>query len=295
MATRRDFTFHGNGRALTAYYAEPEHPAGADPGAPLPPHPAVLVVHEIFGLNDDIRRIATRFADNGYVALAPDLVGAGFKPLCIARFMQGMSRVSSGRPYREMRAFHDWLAQRRQVDPDRIGMAGFCAGGGFAILYAARGQRELRAVAPFYARLPADESVIPDVCPTVASYGGRDRSVGANGPRLEAALEAAGIPHDVKTYPDAGHSFMNQHEGPLGALMRRGPSSAGFRPEASEDAWGRMLAFFDQHLAPRGPAEPEPEPTREAAPKPAAHEMSGQPLRKPRKKSPSKPKPKPRE
>lgn len=252
MATRRDLTFHGNGRELTAFYAEPEHPPGADPQAPLPPHPAVLVVHEIMGLNDDIRRIAARFADSGYVALAPDLVGAGFKPLCIARFMQGMSRGAAGRPYREMRAFHDWLAKRPQVDPDRIGMAGFCAGGGFAILYAAGGGRELRAVAPFYAGLPADMSVIPQICPVVASYGGRDGTFGAVGPKLEAALEAAGVPHDVKTYPDAGHSFMSRHEGPLGAVMSRSPSRARFDPDASEDAWARMLAFFGEHLAARG-------------------------------------------
>lgn len=251
MATRRDFTFHGNGRELTAYYAEPEHPEGADPDAPLPPHPAVIVVHEIMGLNDDIRRIATRFADSGYVALAPDLVGAGLKPLCIARFTQGMARVASGRPYREMRAFHDWLAKRPQVDADRIGMAGFCAGGGFAILYAARGGRDLRAVAPFYGRMPADDSIIPDLCPVVASYGGRDRSLGSTGPKLAAALDAAGIPNDVKTYPDAGHSFMNRHEGALGALMARGPMGVGFDPAASEDAWGRVLAFFGEHLAPR--------------------------------------------
>ena len=253
MAIRRDFTFHGNGRELTAFYAEPEPPAGADPGAPLPPHPAVIVVHEIMGLNDDIRRIAARFADSGYVALAPDLVGAGFRPLCIARFVQGMGKGATGRPYREMRAFHDWLAGRPQVDPDRIGMAGFCAGGGFAIVYAASGGRDLRAVAPFYAGLPADMSIIPEICPVVASYGGRDGTFGGNGPRLAAALEAAGVPHDVKTYPDAGHSFMSQHEGLLLAVMRRGPSRVGFDPEASEDAWARMLAFFGEHLAPRSP------------------------------------------
>ena len=251
MATRRDFTFHGNGRELQAFYAEPDHPPGADPNEPLPPHPAVIVIHEIMGLNDDIRRIATRFADAGYVTLAPDLLGAGFKPLCIARFVRGMGKVAEGRPYREMRAFHDWLAKRPQVDPNRIGMAGFCMGGGFAILYAARGGKNLRAVAPFYAGMPADESVIPDLCPVVASYGGRDGTFGKNGPKLQAALEAAGVPHDVKTYPDAGHSFMSQHEGPLLTAMSRPPMRVGFNPDASEDAWGRVLTFFGEHLAAR--------------------------------------------
>ena len=121
------------------------------------------------GLNDDIRRIATVFADHGYVALAPDLLGAGWKPLCIARFFQGLGKAGTGRPYREMAAFQDWLARQPYVDADRIGMAGFCAGGGFAMLYAARGGRSLRAIAPFYGALPADESIIPDLCPTVAS------------------------------------------------------------------------------------------------------------------------------
>jgi carboxymethylenebutenolidase len=246
MATRRDFVFHGNGRKLTAFYAEPDHP-----DQPLPPHPAVIIVHELLGLNDDMRRIAGRFADNGYVALAPDLLGAGLKPLCIARFVRGMGKLGTGRPYRELRAFQDWLAKRPQVDPQRIGMAGFCIGGGFAILYAARGGRELRAVAPFYGALPADMSIIPDVCPMVASYGGRDRTFGENGPKLGAALTEAGIPHDVKTYSNAGHSFMSQHDGLLDALMSRGPMHLGYDPVAAEDAWARMLGFFGDHLAPR--------------------------------------------
>ncbi len=224
MPIRRDFTFtSAAGRRLRAFYAEPETEteaeraataesatgAGAGPeregsishetGTEPATRPAVIVVHEIMGLNDDIRRIATRFADSGYVALAPDLVGDGFKPFCIARFVQGMGRVASGRPYREMAAFQDWLMQRPLVDADRVGMAGFCAGGGFAILYAARGGRELRAIAPFYGALPTDESIIPDVCPVVASYGGRDRRLGKTGPKLQAALDSAGRPRTISS------------------------------------------------------------------------------------------------
>jgi carboxymethylenebutenolidase len=250
MSSGRDFTLDaGTGRTLTAFLAEPAG-IGADAGAITGTlSPAVIVVHEIMGLNDDIRRIASRFADSGYVALAPDLIGAGWPVLCIARFFQGMGKVGTGRPYLEMDAFHDWLARQPGVDPDRVGMAGFCAGGGFALLYAARGGRKLRAIAPFYGAMPADESVIPDVCPTVASFGGRDGFFGKNGPKLEAALEAAGIPHDVKTYPDAGHSFMSQHTGLMGAISPRTPMHARFDEPASEDAWARVLAFFGEHLA----------------------------------------------
>jgi carboxymethylenebutenolidase len=97
--------------------------------------------------------------------------------------------------------------------------------------------------------------VIPEICPVVASFGGRDGRFGKNGATLEAALEAAGVPHDVKTYPDAGHSFMSQHEGLVHALMSRGPMRLGHDAEASEDAWTRMLAFFGEHLRAR-PEEP---------------------------------------
>ena len=144
MNTGRDFTLDaGTGRSLAAFIAEPAiaEPASAEPPTPTLA-PAVIVVHEIMGLNDDIRRIASRFADNGYIALAPDLIGAGWAPICIARFFQGLGKVGTGRPYREMRAFHDWLAKQPGVDPDRVGMAGFCAGGGFALLYAARRREE---------------------------------------------------------------------------------------------------------------------------------------------------------
>lgn len=248
MPIRRDFTFtSAAGRRLRAFYAEPE--VVGEPAAPLP---AVIVIHEIMGLNDDIRNIATRFADNGYVALAPDLVGDGFRPYCIARFMNGMRRVGRGRPYREMRAFQDWLTLRPIVDADRVGMAGFCAGGGFAILYAARGERELRAIAPFYGAMPADASIIPDLCPVVASYGARDATFGSVGPKLEAALDAAAIPNDVRTYADAGHGFMNHHDGLLAKMAPLLPMRAGFREEAAEDAWRRVLAFFGEHLAARG-------------------------------------------
>jgi carboxymethylenebutenolidase len=244
----RDITLRATttGRRLPAFLARPDAEPGRDPDEP---RPAVIVVHEIMGLNDDIRRIATGFASKGYVTLAPDLLGAGFKPLCIARFFQGIDKVGTGLPYREMAAFHDWLAKQPYVDRERIGMAGFCAGGGFTMLYAARGGRQLRAIAPFYGALPADESLIPDLCPTVASYGGRDKSFGALGPRLAAALDEAGIPNDVKTYPDAGHSFMSRHGGLMGAVGPLMPMHPAFDEDASTDAWARVLAFFDEHLA----------------------------------------------
>jgi carboxymethylenebutenolidase len=248
MPAARDVTLRPStdGRRLTAHLARPD----AAPGEAAAPGPAVIVIHEAMGLNDDIRRIAGRFAEHGYTALAPDLVGDGFTPLCIARFFLGIGRAGTGRPYRELRAIQDWLGRQPGVDPDRIGLAGFCMGGGFALLYAIHGGRPLRAIAPFYGALPRDRSRLRELCPTVASYGGRDRVFGALGRALEEALEAAGVPHDVVTYPDAGHSFMNRHDGLLARIGPHTPMHDAYHHDAAEDAWTRVLRFFEHHLAP---------------------------------------------
>jgi carboxymethylenebutenolidase len=81
----------------------------------------------------------------------------------------------------------------------------------------------------------------------VASYGGRDRGIRGGAEKLEAALERAGVAHDVKEYPDAGHSFMNRPGlGPAAPLLRVG--GIGYHGPSAEDAWGRILRFFDEHL-----------------------------------------------
>jgi carboxymethylenebutenolidase len=218
---------------------------------------AVILLHELFGLDADIRRIAGRFADEGYVALAPDfLSGLGPRPFCMIRFMRALGKGTRGRPFRQLDAARGWLATREDVDTQRIGVAGFCIGGGFALLYAAGGA--VATVAPFYAAVPDDpERTLAGICPVVASYGGRDRVFGAHGARLDAALATLGVDHDVKTYPDAGHSFMNELGGPLGWLARRTPMHAGFHPASAEDAWARTIGFFGRHLAqPAGASVP---------------------------------------
>ncbi|MYG19892.1 MAG: hypothetical protein F4208_10105, partial [Gemmatimonadales bacterium] len=117
---------------LSAYLATTGQAGGSRPG--------VIVLHELFGLNDDIRRIARRFAEHDYVALAPDLYSAGAGPrlLCIRRTMAAL-RSGTGRAFDDIEAARQWLAARPEVDASRLAVAGFCMGGGFAILYAARG------------------------------------------------------------------------------------------------------------------------------------------------------------
>jgi carboxymethylenebutenolidase len=239
-------------RDLPAALALPAAAMASDPAVDSARRvPAVVVIHELFGLNDDIRSIASRFADEGYAAVAPDfMTGLGPQPLCVARFARGLNRIGTGRPYRQLDAVGAWLARRSDVDPGRIGVAGFCIGGGLALLYAATAD-DIAVVAPFYSPVPADADVrLAKVCPVVASYGARDRVFGSMADRLREALTVAGVDHDVRSYPQAGHSFMNRHGGVAGWIGARIPMHAGYEATAADDAWRRVLAFFERYLRP---------------------------------------------
>jgi len=208
--------------------------------------PGVIVIHEIFGLNDDIRRLAGRVADLGYAALAPDLYdGYGMKLICIAQTIRAL-RAGTGRPFDDLDAARNFLQKQPGVDASKIGAIGFCLGGGFALLYATRAP--LGAIAPFYGEVPKDETRLKGVCPTVASFGGKDGMLTGQGERLDRILSGMGVDHDVKTYPDSGHSFMSQHSGALATIASYGPMKVGYNAADSEDAWRRVDAFFKRHL-----------------------------------------------
>ena len=208
--------------------------------------PAVIVIHEIFGLNDDIRRITGRIADLGYVALAPDLYDtAGVRALCVLRTMLALRR-REGPAFDDLEAARTWLAQRADVDAARTGVVGFCMGGGFALLYAVRAP--LRVTGVFYGDVPKRAAELEGVCPVLGGYGGRDRLFAPQGRRLETLLTELGVPHDVRIYPDAGHSYMSHHSGVMGAIGAWGPMAAGFDPHAEADTWARMETFFRTHL-----------------------------------------------
>jgi carboxymethylenebutenolidase len=207
------------------------------------PWPGVVVLHESFGLNDDIRQQADRLAAAGYLALAPDLFSDGGRLRCLrATFRAAMS--GRGKAFDDIETARTWLA-RHESCTGRVGVIGFCLGGGFALLTAARG---FDASAPNYAHLPKDlDGALDGACPVVASYGGKDKTLRGTGATLEAGLERAGVEHDVHEYPDAGHSFLNRHDlGPGGALLR--VAGIGYHEPSAEHAWGRILRFFEVHL-----------------------------------------------
>jgi carboxymethylenebutenolidase len=212
------------------------------------PHPGVVVLHESFGLNDDIRRLAARFAAEGYAALAPDLYSHGTRIVCLSRVIVDMVRGGISREIEDIHAVRRALAARAEVEADRIAVAGFCQGGGFALVAAAT--PGFSAAAVNYGVVPSDGSQLDGVCPVVASYGGRDRLVGAGmAERLERHLAALGVPHDVKTYDGAGHSFFSAVDGWQGLLARiPSPLAVGYNEPAAEDGWKRMLDFFADHV-----------------------------------------------
>ena len=224
-------------RPLRGYLATP-----AAPG----PWPAVVMIHELFGLDDVMRGHADRLAGLGYLTLAVDLFSAGGNARCLVTTMTAMIR-GHGRAFGDIRAARDCLA----ASPDctgKIGVLGFCLGGGFALLTAGDGYD---AASVNYGQLPRHlDETLAGACPIVASYGGRDRSLRGAAGRLDAALEKAGVIHDVKEYPAASHAFLNDAEtGPraLRPLLR--VAGIGPEPESAKDAWGRIERFFSTHLS----------------------------------------------
>ena len=211
------------------------------------PWPGVVVLHEAFGLTDDVRQQADRFAAAGYVAAAPDLFSRGGALRCLR---STFAAVSSGRgqAFDDIEATRSWLGGRPDAT-GRVGVIGFCLGGGFALIAATRG---FDVSAPNYGPLPRDPAeVLRGACPVVASYGRRDPGLPRAAEQLEQALTAAGVEHDVEEYPDAGHSFLNRHNaGPFTVLEKIAGLS--YHEPSAEDAWARILRFFDTHL--RAPA-----------------------------------------
>lgn len=217
----------------------------------LPPkdgrrRPGVIVMHEIFGLNADIKRITARVADLGYVAICPDLFyRSGPKLYCIARTLMDY-RFGKGEAWESLDATRAYLCRRRLVDETRIGIIGFCMGGGFALMYAKRTPTKVAGV--FYGEVPQTAAELEGICPVVAGYGERDRPFAPQGRRLEALLEQLDVPHDLKMYPYAGHSYMSAHSNFMATLGSWSPLKADYDPKASEDSWRRIEAFFHRHL-----------------------------------------------
>ncbi|MFQ5459094.1 MAG: dienelactone hydrolase family protein, partial [Myxococcota bacterium] len=179
------------------------------------PAPGVVVIHEIFGLNDDIRRISRRFADEGFVAAAPDLLAGGLKLVCILRAMAAL-QTGKGMMVDELEALIAELGARDDVG--RVGAVGFCLGGGFALLLGTR--QSVKAAGVYYGEIRKREE-LARACPLMGGYGGKDRTFAPKGRKLIRTLEELGVEHDIRMYEDAGHSFMSNAGHPVMAKLSR--------------------------------------------------------------------------
>ena len=199
-------------------------------------HPAVIVIHEWWGLNDWVKEQAQKFASQGYVALAVDLYrGKTAANADEAHIL--MRGLPDDRGLRDLQSAFAYLASRPDVDASKIGAIGWCMGGGWSIKLAVD-QPKLAAVVVNYGALPTDPASIAKInAPVLGNFGADDQGIPPSAVKaFESALKSDGKTADLKIYEGAGHAFENPNNKP------------GYRPEAAADASQRISAFFAKYL-----------------------------------------------
>lgn len=239
--TTRDIAIPiGDNREMKGYLATPLSST---------PRSAVLVIHEIFGLDEQMKAHARRIADMGYISLAIDLFSTGSggvgKLKCLISVMRTVVK-GKGPAIHDVYAARDFLSSLAQCN-GTVGVIGFCMGGGFALLTAPHG---FEVASVNYAQIPKNiDQIVVESCPIIGSFGAKDKMIKQGAARLEEALEKAHITHDIKEYPEVGHCFLNTAEvGPrlLRPLFRVMGTTPGV--SATEDAWARIAQYFATYL-----------------------------------------------
>ena len=216
----------GTGTA-SGFVAAPEKPGR---------YPALIVIHEWWGLTDWVKQQTEKLSGQGYVALAVDLYHG--KVTADPEVASAMKRdLPQDQAVSELEAAFAYLGTRKDVDRDRIGTVGWCMGGGYALQLAIHEHR-LAACVVNYGTLPTDPNDLQQIAaPILGNFGADDRGITpADVHAFETKMKDLNRLVDVKIYDGAGHAFENS------------TNKAGYRPEAAADAWTRTLAFLNKRL-----------------------------------------------
>jgi carboxymethylenebutenolidase len=208
------------GRTISAFVVYPERPTKA---------PAIVVIHEIFGMSDWVQMVSDEFAEAGYIAIAPDLL-SGQKltdPTAIGKAIRDLppDQITS-----DLTATADYVS-KLPASTGRVAVAGFCWGGGQAFRFATNWQN-LAAAYVFYGPGPdKTEDVARIKAPVYGFYAGNDARIGATVPKTQELMQAASKTYEVETYAGAGHGFMRAGEAPDASPENR---------KARDDSWARL-------------------------------------------------------
>ena len=220
-------SFPSRDETATGYLAVPDSPGR---------HPGLVVIQEWWGLNDWVKEQAHKFAEQGFVALAPDLYRGkvAADPATAHELSRGMPQ---DRAIADMKGAFAYLAARSDVDSSKIGSVGWCMGGGLSLQLALHEPR-LAACVVNYGAMPTDDTEIRKInAPVLGNFGADDHGISPDAVHaFEKVMKAANKSIDVKIYPGAGHAFENPN------------NKAGYRAEAAADAWKRMIEFFNAKL-----------------------------------------------
>lgn len=221
-------TKRGKGITIKGFQAWPQKPG---------PFPAVIILHEWWGLNSHMQDLTFRLAQHGYVALAVDQYGrfGGVVTADPAHAAQLMAKIDHTQLVQDLNAATAYLNYQDYVKKNRIAVLGFCMGGSNALTYACA-RRQLRAVVAFYGKVPQG-SLAGLQCPVLYHQAETDdwiteEEVAA----LSSALTSRNVPCEIHKYPGTAHAFFNDTRPEV------------YKPDAAAEAWSRTLAFLDQYI-----------------------------------------------
>jgi carboxymethylenebutenolidase len=220
-----DISFAGGGSDILGYLARPA-------GDAL--FPAVVVIHENRGLLPHFEDVARRYAAEGFVAFAIDMASRrGGSEVAAAQ----LGQIAPEDLLQDLQAAIDFLQAQAYVNPDAIGVTGFCFGGGYAFDIAAA-SRDVKAAVPYYgtARRALEIGLAETQAAVLVMYAANDTRITSERETVEAALQQAGQPYEILVQPDAGHAFFNDTGG-------------SYNEAAATAAWTATLAWFREHLA----------------------------------------------